>query len=488
MTSDALSAGPSPQPRLAERYARELAQPESSLSQKGADPRTEPPPQSSQGRRFQPEAMAQASPETPAKPDGRDRRTEAAKPNGSDARVGSNAQPPNNQAPAKGTTLAFPESAWRGIFAGYREAMRDATEASDVFHFATLWARIATALGRKIWFSYGLTLYPNVYLLVFGPTNDRKTTAIRGLERLGGEQIHVIRGSGSGEGIADDFEKVEPGNSVLVFSEEFAGVLRRGRWDGATLLPFLTECFDCPPKYELKFRKKPVAVDEPTPCMLAATTPDWFWRDARPTDFAGGFGNRIFYLTGPRKNPIPLPTAPELRSVSRAVDALSEIKPQQVILTKQAATLWRDFYMSWDADRTDRTELLESAVARIPSYILKLSMAYAATEDTLPQINLDQLSAAIQVGHYGLVCARELLSLQNAGSNPVRELEKQIVALVGRQPDRKTTKRTVYKSLHRHYSSTEQFNRAFDSLVKAGELFTKPMPRGGLLVSDGPIK
>jgi hypothetical protein len=44
--------------------------------------------------------------------------------------------------------LIFPEAAWRGAFADYRKAMTQATEASDVFHFAALWARAAVTLGR----------------------------------------------------------------------------------------------------------------------------------------------------------------------------------------------------------------------------------------------------------------------------------------------------------------------------------------------------
>src|SRR5229473_6910856 len=43
-------------------------------------------------------------------------------------------------------SVPFPRAAWRGVFADYRAAMERATEASDVFHFASLWARGAVAL------------------------------------------------------------------------------------------------------------------------------------------------------------------------------------------------------------------------------------------------------------------------------------------------------------------------------------------------------
>jgi len=196
------------------------------------------------------------------------------------------------------TTLPeFPRAAWRGLFANYRNAMERATEASDAFHFAALWARCAVALGRRVHFPYGMQLFPNVYLVCFGPTGDRKTTATRLGAEIGGA-FKVVRGGGSGEGLADGFSSAEPGLGLLLYAEEFSQVLRAGRWDGATLIPFLTQCFDCPPRYEMKFRKSPVGLEQPTPSLLAGATPDWFWQDFRANDFQGGFGNRLFFLRG----------------------------------------------------------------------------------------------------------------------------------------------------------------------------------------------
>jgi hypothetical protein len=99
----------------------------------------------------------------------------------------------------------------------------------------------------------------------------------------------------------------------------------------------------------------------------------------------------------------------------------------------------------------------------------------------------DQLAASILVGRYGEDCAKELLSLQNCGTNPRKELERRILVLVNADPSGATTKRDIYKRLWRHYSDAEGFNRAFDSLVRAGELFTKVGRRASVLVSMEPL-
>jgi hypothetical protein len=149
--------------------------------------------------------------------------------------------------------------------------------------------------------------------------------------------------------------------------------------------------------------------------------------------------------------------------------------------------LWRKFYCAWDAEERRRDPLLLAAVKRIPAYILKLAMLYAALEGTLPQIESDPLAAAILVGRYGEDCAKELLALQNAGTNPRKELERRILAFVAARQGSVPNKREIYRALARHYKDTEEFNRALDSLVKAGMLFAKQFERGSVLISTEPI-
>ena len=169
------------------------------------------------------------------------------------------------------------------------------------------------------------------------------------------------------------------------------------------------------------------------------------------------------------------------------MNALALVQPCQVRLENSACALWDQFYRAWRAEESRRDPLLLAAVQRTPAYVLKLAMLYAAAERTLPGITLEQLKAAILVGRYGEACAAELLSLQNAGTNQRKELERRILACVASQPGNMTTKREIYRRLWRHYSDAEAFNRAFDSLIRAGELFSKPAVRGTVWVSTEPL-
>ncbi len=228
-------------------------------------------------------------------------------------------------------------------------------------------------------------------------------------------------------------------------------------------------------------------LEQPTPSLLAGATPDWFWQDFRVHDFQGGFGNRLFFFAGVRKPAMALPESPTLDAISRAVDALNTIQPCEARLGGKARALWEKFYGAWDAEESRRDPLLLAAVKRIPAYILKLAMVYAALEGTVPEIDCDQLAAAILVARYGEDCAKELLSLQNSGTNPRKELERHILSYVRAHKDGIPTKREIYRALARHYRDSEEFDRAFNSLVRAEELFSVNVQRGSTLVSTEPF-
>jgi hypothetical protein len=250
--------------------------------------------------------------------------------------------------------LALPESAWRGIFGDYREAMKNTTEAADEAHFATLWVVLAAALGRRVSMYSGDIVYPNVYLAVFGDTGDKKTTAERRLISYNllehHPSVHIIRNVGSTEGLGEALSEAETGRYVF-FWEEFSSLLARARWTGSTLLEFMTETFDCPDQWGTKYRKNSINLTNPTPSILTATTVQWFWKHAKPEDFFGGFANRFLFLSGPKKPPIANPDKPDdriMHSVKKQIEVLADRPIRHAVWTPGAQKVWDEFYLDWE--------------------------------------------------------------------------------------------------------------------------------------------
>jgi hypothetical protein len=367
---------------------------------------------------------------------------------------------------------AFPEKAWRGVFSEYRAAMQGTTEACDVAHFATLWSAAGTALERKVSMISGDTIYPNTYLAVFGGTNDKKTTSqrrIRSCRLLEHHpQIKMVCGVGSTEGLAQDLTDAGTGTYLFVW-EEFASLLSRARWTGSTLLEFITETFDCPDEWTIHYKKNSIHLDRPTPSILTATTPEWFWKYARAEDFFGGFGNRFLFLSGKKKDPLPNPKEINGEIISRVKDQLKIMaghNPRRAEWTEGAGKIWNDFYVDFESQ--NREGLLGAGLKRAHVYVRKLAMTYSALEDTLPYVHRDQLEAAIAVVRYGAQCAEKLIEMQAVQSRPQGELEQRFLKWIAAHEGERV--RTLQQRMWKYCGDSELFNRVFRSLLQADRI------------------
>jgi hypothetical protein len=321
----------------------------------------------------------------------------------------------------------------------------------------------------------GDIIYPNIYLVVFGPSNDKKTTALRRIDscNLLGDfpAIKIIRAAGSVEGLGDELQ-VNGTRVFVLYWEEFSNVLAQIRWTGSTLAQFMTEIFDCPSVWQRNYRKKPIQIEQPTPTILTASTPEWFWKNARAEDFYGGLLNRFFFLHAVRGKPLPNPEPVQpklLDGIKTALSDLYAIKPQEVVWSTEAKKLWNDFYLEIEGE--ERGGLLGAATRRTHVYCLKLSMVYAAFEKTLPEITADQLNAAIAVGRYGIAAAGTLLEMQAIQSQPQGELEQRMLRWVSLHQGERV--RRMQQKMHRYCGSAEIFNRCCRNLRDADQLVVK---------------
>jgi hypothetical protein len=382
-----------------------------------------------------------------------------------DADVGSQ----DNAEPIYDGIGQFPEEAWRGPFKTYREAMQGTSEAPDTAHFTALWGVAAACLRRRASFYYAFPHYPNVYLVNFGGTGDSKTSAGRqGLRLLPDDGVKLLRGVGSAEALGDCMKQADEGPAVshLIFIEELATLLTRGGWEGSTLLSFLTETFDAPDRYEIPFRKNPILLQEPTPTLMAGTTVEWLWKGLREIDVHGGFGNRIFYMTGTPKPPIPLPAKPNaeaLATVRADLQRLANHPPIELFFDGDAQALWKEFYVAWKS--TSWTELTTAAIKRVPAYIVKLSMVYACLEGT-SLITNDQLNAAIKVGHYGAKCADQLMN-RHRQHTLQGKCERRVLAAL---EQRDLAPWQIHRAISGSFSA-EELARAIRALEAAGAIF-----------------
>jgi hypothetical protein len=323
---------------------------------------------------------------------------------------------------------------------------------------------------------YGGWLYPNVYLVNYGPTGNYKTSSMRrGLNLVEHhhqqQPVKILQGIGSAEALGDWMTQPDEGPKVshLIFLEEMAELLDRSNWNGSTLLSFLTTTFDAPSTYEAKYRKNPVFVVDPTPSLVAGTTPEWFWQSFRPNNMRGGFGNRLFFLTGKAKKGVALPSRPDpnvLALVQAHLGRLTTLPAESVelLFEPEALKRWVEFFNHWEAVTSSFPELTRCATKRILAYILKLCMVYACFDRTVPTITREQLDAAIAVGEYGARCADKLMEQNQQRETVQGKCEARILHELQKCD---LTGSKIHRRLGGHYPA-KQFWPVLEALVRVG--------------------
>lgn len=195
----------------------------------------------------------------------------------------------------------FPEAAWVGPFAEYRNLVGPTTEAPDSLHWATLFTTVGLFIGRDRFLCTPHPLYPNSFMLVIGASGDvRKSTALeygQELWRLLEADVRLASGILSAEGVYDILAEKE-GTRLLIFEDEFRTLLAAaGRSGTRNLLSELCKLHRCPHPAQLT-RRAPTTARRPFVSLIGATTPKWITTGLEEEAVFGDFFNRCLVLTG----------------------------------------------------------------------------------------------------------------------------------------------------------------------------------------------
>lgn len=383
---------------------------------------------------------------------------------------------------------AFPESAWCGLFARWRDLVCPCSEAPAVLHFLTFKVVTGLILRRRVCFRYPHPHYPNFFSGFVGTTGDaHKTTALWFGEELArdlGMKLNVVSGVSSPEGLLERigaWEMDETGQRVpvpappaLLYCDELGSLLAKARMDAtAGILPKLTRLYDCPTKDENPTRGRPLIVLEPTVGLLTGTTREVLDKGLRDSDLTDGFLNRVIWVTSAdHPNPIPDPRPPgqtawnKLLSDLRASLGYWPVGTAEIPLDSQAFEAWREIYAEWKRKRDAAPpSLVLKATARTHTHIRKLALLRAALE-CKPMVDEATIVWAAELGDYFEDVARWLL--QDAILAPTRNvaLEQRIIRYLRDRASRANQRstRAIVQALH-HYATVPEIKAALRGMV-----------------------
>lgn len=276
------------------------------------------------------------------------------------------------------------------------------TESPDAYHFWTAASLISAATKRQVFFQMNqFQIYPNLYVILVGPSGARKSIASGiGIELATSAGLRKFSDKITAAALIKDLSEAtekrinEDGkhaeialcSPIIIYSSEL-GVFMGPDAYGSGVIADLTDLYDCPSKWEKKtISRDSETIIAPYVTMLAATTPQTL-KDCIPTSAVGqGFTSRILFIwaAGRRKRiPIP-PWGVEYEMLKKhLITDLAHIGTLRggFTFTPNGLSAYQDFYMAApEPEEEFDDERLRGYASRKSSHLIKLAMVLSLAD------------------------------------------------------------------------------------------------------------
>uniref|UniRef100_A0A6M3KMF2 Putative primase n=1 Tax=viral metagenome TaxID=1070528 RepID=A0A6M3KMF2_9ZZZZ len=283
------------------------------------------------------------------------------------------------------------------------ESYLEYTDHTEPCHLYREWvavSTIASCLQRKCYLDWGQTVYPNLYVILVGPSGARKGTAMGyGRYFLKELKVRMVAESITREALIREVKNAtenltDPENpgligvthaSVTVHSPELTVFIG---WDNKQLMMDLTDLYDCNERWE--YRTKNMGTDTihgPWINILGATTPDLVQKTLPLDAVGGGLTARMMFVYASRKGKISI--FPQLSKEDEGLrnlllQDLEEIKMMrgQFKITEAFLDSWADWYPKQDGNNPFSDVKFSGYFERRPWTMLKMSMIVSASRSS----------------------------------------------------------------------------------------------------------
>ena len=275
---------------------------------------------------------------------------------------------------------------------------------------------IAAALQRKVRMELGLSLtfYPNLYIVLVGPSATGKGTAMKFASDII-EQIPAIRLSAQATSLQALIRRMKDTNltdvnietgeqtyhsSLTIFSTEFTVFLG---YHNQELIAALCEWYDCHNRwtYETIARKKEEVVGVWVN-LFAGTTPDAIQASLPIESIGGGLTSRIIFVVEEKRGKlvvIPTKTEREIRLQQMLVYDLEAINQMSGIMsyTEGFLKIYSDWCYYADTHRPFQDKKFDGYCGRRRKHLITLSMVCCASHSDDMVITSDDIDRAIEL-------------------------------------------------------------------------------------------
>jgi hypothetical protein len=361
----------------------------------------------------------------------------------------------------------FPENVITGAAGNFARCHACYLETPKPFLFLDYLTLLGHLVSDKITLASEVAPQPRLFTVNLGESADtRKTTSINKTvnffsEVAASEDINLIWGVGSAEGLAKSFSKHHRGILVL---DELKALVQKMRIDASVLLPCIYTLYELN-RYHSLTKTHDIRIDNAELCLIAASTLETY-RNMFTSPFLDiGFINRLFIVIGGSERRFAVPKAipehekeplrTELREVLKFVVTLSQGGRHALPLTSEA----RDIFEAWYFGLEQST-----FAKRLDTYGHRLMPLLAVNElkDTItPEIT----QKVVALLNYQLA-ARKFADPIDA-DNAIARLEERIRRILSLGP---LQKRELERRGNKARVGTWAWNNAIKNLGNGGEI------------------
>lgn len=284
------------------------------------------------------------------------------------------------------------------------------TEPPKQFKIWSAIATISSVLERKCYITWGIEgrLYPNMYVVLCGPSAARKGTAMKKVGKLlkvleRDKKVKIIPDSCSREKLIQIVagslkgEADEAHCSVTVYATELTVFIDK---QAGVIINDLNKLYDC--EEDFKYETKHQGEDH---ChnvyvtLFAATTPSHIQTDFPQIATSGGFTSRVVFVFGDKKDkkvPLPVFSTKLLELEKKLAFDLSTIHSLrgEFYMTKEFLEAYEQWYMTHEKTCTLPDKHFEGYMGRRGDHIRKLSMIFSASRGNSMRIEKQDFEEA----------------------------------------------------------------------------------------------
>ncbi len=393
--------------------------------------------------------------------------------------------------------LLYPTTGWFGDYLEVHAGM----EVPLAWHFWAAVAAVGATCQRNFVFDCGsFWLWPNHYVMIVGPSGEKKSSAISQAENLldavnyelkrwSDEQspprnvaVYVHKGRGSPEGFSDEiavseelalhkktgevYAKGREQSTGIVLNDEVVSILGKEQPGAPRWIELLTTLYTSNSWDEtLRGRKKKYYRDIAVSALFGSTM-EWLRSSCTPESFGGGWMARVVYVERQTSNRLfstpDIVDPVKLRELAREIAELGLPQNTELSFSRPAAMYHHDWYQTNHAKR-HQSWVMNGWFNRKDAHLRKLCMVLALTDrPRTTLIETRHLELALKL----LAVEEERLPrafMEVVSKEPAIALQR-MVEVLKKQPELTMQRTELFRRCHRFIGD----KRAMDMLIDTG--------------------